>query len=62
MSNLNTVIDFGSKNLRLGVFDKSSEIIYSSNIQINEFLENKNLEKSLNKLIRDAEKQIENIS
>ncbi len=58
MSNLNTVIDFGSKNLRLGVFDKSSEIIYSSNIQINEFLENKNLEKSLNKLIRDAEKQL----
>ena len=58
MSNLNTVIDFGSKNLRLGVFDQSSEIIYSSNIQINEFLENKNLEKSLNKLIRDAEKQL----
>ena len=30
MSNLNTVIDFGSKNLRLGVFNQSSEIIYSS--------------------------------
>ena len=31
MSNLDTVIDFGSKNLRLGVFDQSSKIIYSSN-------------------------------
>ena len=58
MSNLNTVIDFGSKNLRLGVFDQSSEIIYSSNIQSTEVLENENLKKSLNKLIRDAEKQI----
>ena len=58
MSNFDTVIDFGSKNLRLGVFDQSSKIIYSSNIKINEVLENKNLEKSLNKLIRDAEKQL----
>ena len=58
MSNLNTVIDFGSKNLRLGVFNQSSEIIYSSNIQIAEVLENENLENPLKKLIRDAEKQL----
>ena len=58
MSNFHTVIDFGSKKLRLGVFDKSSEIIYSSNIQITEVLENENVEKSLNKLIRDAEKKL----
>ena len=58
MSNLNTVIDFGSKNLRLGVFDQSSEIIYSSNIQITEVLENENSENPLKKLIRDAEKQL----
>ncbi len=32
MNNLDTVIDFGSKNLRLGVFDQSSELIYSSKI------------------------------
>ena len=38
MSNLDTIIDFGSKNLRLGVFDQSSEIIYSSNVKI---IENK---------------------
>ena len=25
MSNLDTIIDFGSKNLRLGVFNQSSE-------------------------------------
>ena len=39
MSNLDTIIDFGSKNLRLGVFDQSSEKIYSSNIKINDALE-----------------------
>tara|TARA_A100001015_G_C14986051_1_gene711577 strand:+ start:94 stop:1260 length:1167 start_codon:yes stop_codon:yes gene_type:complete len=58
MNNFDTVIDFGSKNLRLGVFDQSSEIIYSSNIKISGVSENVNLEKSLNKLIRDAEKQL----
>ena len=58
MSNLETVIDFGSKNLRLGVFDQSSERIYSSNAKIAEFDENKGSEKSLNQLIRDAEKKL----
>ncbi len=58
MSNLDTVIDFGSQNLRLGVFDQSSKIIYSSNIKITEFLESENLDKSLNNLIRDAEKKL----
>ena len=58
MSNLDTIIDFGSKNLRIGVFDQSSETIYSSNIKINEVLENENLDKALKKLVRDAEKQL----
>ena len=58
MTNLDTIIDFGSKNLRLGVFNQSSEKIYSSNIKINEILENDNLDKALKKLVRDAEKQL----
>ena len=58
MSNLETVIDCGSKNLRLGVFDQSSERIYLSNVTISEFDENKGFEKSLNQLIRDAEKKL----
>ena len=58
MNNLDTIIDFGSKNLRLGVFNQSSEIIYSSNIKIIEDSENENLDKSLYKLIREAEKQL----
>ena len=58
MSNLDTIIDFGSKNLRLGVFNQSSEKIYSSNIKIDEVLENDNLDKALKKLVRDAEKQL----
>ena len=47
MSNLDTVIDFGSQNLRLGVFDQSSKIIYSSNIKITELSESEKLDKSL---------------
>tara|TARA_A100001015_G_scaffold86744_1_gene96390 strand:- start:13 stop:1179 length:1167 start_codon:yes stop_codon:yes gene_type:complete len=58
MNKLNSIIDFGSKNLRLGVFDQSSKIIYSSNIKITEVLKNDNLNESLNKLIRDAEKKL----
>ena len=58
MSNLETVIDCGSKNLRLGVFDQSSERIYSSNATIAEFDENRGFKKSLNQLIRDAEKKL----
>jgi len=58
MSKIETVIDFGSKNLRLGVFNQLSEIIYSSNIKITKDLENQNLDESFKKLIRDAEKQL----
>ena len=58
MNNLDTVIDFGYQNLRLGVFDQSSKTIYSSNIKITEVLESKNLDKSLNNLIRAAEKKL----
>ena len=58
MSNLDTIIDFGSKNLRLGVFNQSSEKIYSSNLKINEVFQNDNLDKALKKLVRDAEKQL----
>ena len=58
MSNLDTIIDFGSKNLRLGVFNQSSETVYSSNIKINEAIENENFDTALKKLVRDAEKQL----
>ena len=58
MSNLETIIDCGSKNIRLGVFDQSLEKIYSSNATITEFDENIGFKKSLNKLIRDAEKKL----
>ena len=58
MSNLDTVIDFGSQNLRLGVYNQLSKIIYSSNVKITEVLEGKNIDKSLNNLIRNAEKKL----
>ena len=35
MTDFETIIDFGSKNLRLGVFDLTSKNIYSSKVSIN---------------------------
>ena len=53
MSEFETIIDFGSKNLRLGIFDPASKNTYSSSQKINE-----NIETSLNILIKDAEKYL----
>tara|TARA_A100001015_G_scaffold265374_1_gene313691 strand:+ start:1048 stop:2214 length:1167 start_codon:yes stop_codon:yes gene_type:complete len=58
MNKLNSIIDFGARNLRLSVFNHKSEIVYSSILKIDGVSEEKNLEKSLNKLIRDAEKHL----
>ena len=53
MKNFEAIIDFGSKNLRLGVFDLESKNIYSSNQKITN-----SSEKSLNTLVKDAEKYL----
>ncbi len=51
MTDFQTIIDFGSKNLKLGVFNNEAKSIYSSEQKIID-----NEEKSLNNLIKDAEK------
>ena len=43
-----------SNNLRIGVFNQLSEKIYSSKVKISDESENQNLEKSLDKWIREA--------
>ena len=53
MNNYDAVLDFGSKNLRLGIFDQSLKNIYSSEKKITN-----SLDKSLNSIIRDAEKYL----
>ena len=53
MNNFEAVIDVGSKNLKLGIFNNEDKSIYSSKQTIND-----TLEKSLNILIRDAEKHL----
>ena len=53
MNNFEAVIDVGSKNLKLGIFNNEDKSIYSSKQKIND-----TLEKSLNILIRDAEKYL----
>ena len=58
MSNFEAIIDIGSKNLRLGIFDNTSKNIYSSEQQIEDRLADSGLERSLNILIRNAEKYL----
>tara|TARA_Y100000816_G_scaffold288220_1_gene272386 strand:+ start:1289 stop:2428 length:1140 start_codon:yes stop_codon:yes gene_type:complete len=56
MNKLISVIDFGSQNLRIGIFDSQSKCIYSSIVKICNDKDSNNLEQSLKKLIKDAEK------
>ena len=55
MSNLKTILDYGTKNLRLAVFDESANKVYSSDKEIID-----NREKTLSILIKDAEKYLSN--
>ena len=55
MSKFETIIDFGSKNLRLEIYNEKLKSVYSSVQKING-LDNLNKEKSLSRLIRKAEK------
>ncbi len=58
MSNIEAILDYGSKNLRLSVFDKGSKNLYFSKVEVNNALENESLEIALNKIIKDAEKHL----
>ena len=53
MNNFEAVIDVGSKNLRVGIFNNEDKSIYYSKQKISD-----TLEKSLNILVRDAEKYL----
>ena len=53
MDNFDAIIDVGSENLKLGVFNNKNKNIYSSKQKIND-----TLEKSLNILVRDAERYL----
>ena len=53
MNNFDAILDVGSKNLKLGVFNNENKNIYSAKKIIND-----TFEKSLNILVRDAEKYL----
>ena len=57
MNEFETVIDFGSKNLRLSVFNNSSNLVFSR-VKHQEKSEHENSKISLIKIIRDAEKKL----
>ena len=58
MSEFETIIDLGSKNLRIGIFNSKFEGIYFASQTIECDQDNKNLHNSLSKLIKDAEKKL----
>ena len=58
MSEFDAVIDFGSNNLRIGVFDSQSKSIYSSKVSLRDSLNNKDSNNYLNELIRDTERHL----
>ena len=53
MSDFNTVIDLGTDNIRINVFNNSAQSIFLSQIK-----NNNNSETSLSRLIRSAEKKL----
>ena len=56
-NNYSTVIDFGSDNLRLGVFNNDSKNIFSISKEIFEKKDYNEHSQSLSNLIRNAEKK-----
>ena len=57
-NNLSTIIDFGSTNLRLGVFDEKLSNLFFKTKEINQNDNFENYVKSINLIIREAEKKI----
>ncbi len=55
---INTVIDLGKSNIKIGIFDNNNKIIYSSNEEIETFSKENNTSKSIKKVIRKSEKEI----
>ena len=57
-NNLSTIIDFGSTNLRLGVFDEKLSNLFFKTKEVNQNDNFENYVKSINLIIREAEKKI----
>ena len=57
-SNYSTILDFGHSKLRLGVFNKKLENIYSTSKNIIEKKNNEEYSKTIKLIIKDAEKNI----
>ncbi len=57
-NNLSTIIDFGSTNLRLGVFDEKLSNLFFKTKEVNKNDNFENYVKSINLIIREAEKKI----
>ena len=55
---INTVIDLGKSNIKIGIFDENKKIIYSSNEEIEAFSKENNISKSIKRVIRKSEKEI----
>ena len=57
-NNYSTIIDFGSSELRLGVFDNKLSKLFFRSKKISQKNDYEEYSKSINNLIREAEKKI----
>ena len=57
-NNYSTVVDYGSSEIRLGVFDNKFSKLFFKSKSISQKNNYEEYSKSINFLIRDAEKQI----
>ena len=57
---INTIIDLGKSNIKLGIFDEKKKLIYSSSEETEVFSEASNTSKIVKNLIRNSERKISN--
>ena len=57
---INTIIDLGKSNIKLGISDDKNKLIYSSSEEIDFFSEKSNISEILKNIIRNSERKISN--
>ena len=57
---INTIIDLGKSNIKLGISDEKNKLIYSSSEEIDFFSERSNISEIVKNIIRNSERKISN--
>ena len=57
---INTIIDLGKSNIKIGISDDKNKLIYSSSKEIEVFSERSNISEIVKNIIRNSERKISN--